>query len=52
MSFTEGEPKRKIQKKYAKILVYQKNVVILHRGFVRALGACSLKFNEGAAMKL
>jgi hypothetical protein len=28
-----------MQKKYAKICVYQKKGVILHRGFVRALGA-------------
>ena len=49
---SRGGAEKKNTKKYAKILVYQKNVVILHRGFVRALGACSLKFNEGAAMKL
>ena len=46
VSFAEGESKRKMQKKYAKILVYQKKVVILHRGFVRALGACALKITN------
>ena len=46
MSSTEGKPKRKMQKKYAKILVYKKKVVILHRGFVRALGAYPKKERE------
>jgi hypothetical protein len=46
VSFAEGEPKRKMQKKYAKILVYKKKVVILHRGFVRALGAHHKKERE------
>ena len=40
---SRGGAEKKNTKKYAKILVYQKNVVILHRGFVRAYGACSLK---------
>ena len=33
-------------KKYAKIWWSQKKDVILHRGFVRALGACPLKIQR------
>ena len=33
---TKEIEKKKNAKKYAKILLYQKKVVILHRGFVRA----------------
>jgi hypothetical protein len=34
---SRGVTEKKKQKKYAKICVYQKKDVILHRGFVRAL---------------
>jgi hypothetical protein len=41
-----GGAEKKNAKKYAKILVYKKKVVILHRGFVRALGAHHKKERE------
>lgn len=40
--YREGRPKIKIAKKYAKIWWSQKKDVILHRGFVRALGRVDL----------